>query len=71
MEIAARLQAESRFQKLITGRIPKQNTAEPALPGRWCALQAAPGLSPRRLGRHGQSAGLSLSDLAPLRGWFT
>jgi hypothetical protein len=42
--------------------------AELALPGRWRALQAAPGLAARPLARHPRSTGPCVSWLGPLRG---
>ena len=43
-------------------------TADPALPVRWWALQAAPRASARPLGRHERSTGASVSGLGPLGG---
>jgi hypothetical protein len=44
------------------------DTADPAPPVRWCALQAAPGQWARPFTRHERSTGPSVSGLSPLDG---
>src|SRR5438552_5382432 len=42
------------------------DTADPALPVRWCVLQAAPGQEARPFARHERSTGPFMSGLSPL-----